>query len=471
MIEAFPRHPSVLPGGELELHVSTDAPAFRVELHRWGPELELRAASDWLDGHRAPHHLPHQDWTRDNAGLHGEDLGGWRAYRFAIPPDWPSGVYVAVLLEGDGGDTGGGPPPTPDARHARSLFVVRSAAPGGTASILYKVPLFTYHAYNQVSPEHYGPDNRGGGWCLYSEFLGLPIAGLPAVSVRRPGGGTGGTPFDAFNPDPFDATPRQAFVHWDARAVGWLEAEGYRVDYCTDLDLHEDAAGDLLAPYRLLLSFGHDEYWSAEMRRGVDRFVRAGGNAAFFGGNTSWWRITFDEPYVFRRAGHWSDVPDPDWPENALTGVSFRNGGERPLHVGGGPVGFRVQHADHWLHAGIGLPDGRVYGDGAHEHLVGYECDGTHFDRRDLRRGRPVRPTGIDGTPDDFLILGVGDVGARGWGLGNRAATLGLHRPNGTVFTAATTDWARVLSHGSPPVAQITRNVLDRLGSPVPVPG
>jgi len=93
-----------------------------------------------------------------------------------------------------------------------------------------------------------------------------------------------------------------------------------------------------------------------------------------------------------------------------------------------------------------------------------WECDGAHFDRGLLARGRPVRPTGEDGTPADFTILGVGDVARAGWGAGNRAATLGLHAPGGTVFTAATTDWSRVLAQGSPAVAQITRNVLDRLG-------
>jgi hypothetical protein len=32
------------------------------------------------------------------------------------------------------------------------------------------------------------------------------------------------------------------------------------------------------------------------------------------------------------------------------------------------------------------------------------------------------------------------------------------------VFTAATTDWARVLAQGSPVVERITHNVLERLG-------
>jgi hypothetical protein len=42
---------------------------------------------------------------------------------------------------------------------------------------------------------------------------------------------------------------------------------------------------------------------------------------------------------------------------------------------------------------------------------------------------------------------------------------MGLHSNNGTVFTAATTDWARVLANGGQRIVErITRNVLDRLG-------
>jgi hypothetical protein len=41
---------------------------------------------------------------------------------------------------------------------------------------------------------------------------------------------------------------------------------------------------------------------------------------------------------------------------------------------------------------------------------------------------------------------------------------MGTYTDNGTVFTAATTDWARVLAGGSSPaVERITRNVIDRL--------
>src|SRR6266540_536686 len=233
----------------------------------------------------------------------------------------------------------------------------------------------------------YDPATQRGGWCLYTvpKPSDLPIPVPPSVSLRRPGGGAGGTPFDIANFDPFDPTPRQTFTHWDGRFVAWLERAGYAVDYCTDLDVHRDGG-----------------------ERDYDR---------------------------------------------------------HPVHVG-----FRAQHTDHWVYAGTGLADGDTFGDGPGEYIVGYECDGAHFDRERLARNVPVHPTGDDGTPEDFTILGVGDASASGWGLGNKAATMGVHtgvhNGNGTVFTAATTDWARVLVGGSSPaVDRITRNVLDRLSS------
>jgi hypothetical protein len=446
MIEGFPRRPSVFPGEELLLHVATDAPRFRVEVHRWGARATPVARSGWLDGADRAHHLPFHDWGCDGAGLDGEPLAGWPAHPVPVPADWPPGVYVAVLVED------GGPPPVGlDARHARALFVVRAGRAGRAGRVLYKVPLLTYHAYNQPCPER--------GWCLYT----LPDRPVPrTVSVRRPGGGVGGTPWDVFNVDPFDPTPRQTFAHWDAPFVAWAERHGHRFDYCTDLDLHHDP--DLLDGTRLLVSAGHDEYWSDAMRNRVEAFVARGGNVAFFAGNVCWWRVEIDEEDGFHRVAKWSDAAGPDRPENALTGVSFRNGGERDRDDHPVRVGYRVQHADHWVFGGTGLRDGDVLGGGPGEYLVGYEADGAHFDRSSLRKGLPVQPTGDDGTPADFTILGVGDTRPSGWGFGNCAATMGLYERGGTVFTAATTDWARLLAAGSAPVERITANVLDRLG-------
>jgi hypothetical protein len=470
VIAGYPDEPSVSAGDRLVLRVSTDAPAFRVLVHRHGVQPEPVGGWGWFEGADRPQHLPFHDWGRVGNGLHGEELAPWAGYPVRVPGTWAPGVYAAVLLEGDGrGDPLRAPDValSADARTARALFVVRASADATRAPILYKLPLFTYQAYNLTAPE------RSPCWCLYAEppQAALRRAVPASVSLRRPGGGTGGTPWDVFNFDPFDPTPRQTFVHWDAPFVAWLERSGYPVDYCTDLDLHRDAR--LLDSHRLLVSAGHDEYWSDAMREHTATFVRDGGNIAIFGGNTCWWRIHFDDDWSFERVSTWSDPAGPDHPENLLTGVSFRNGGERDRDDHPVPVGYRVQHTDHWAFAGTRLRDGDSFGDAPGEYLVGYECDGAHFDRARLGGGGAVRATGDDGTPPDFTILGVGDTAPSGWGLGNRAATIGVHGPAagshdgpaaGTVFTAATTDWPRLLSSGHRVVEQVTRNVLDRLG-------
>ncbi|NUT42637.1 MAG: hypothetical protein HOV86_21885 [Thermoactinospora sp.] len=455
MIRGYVEQPSPRAGGTLTLRVSTDAPRFRAEFHRCGdgPPV-LCEKSPWLPGEHAPFHLPSHDWGVPGAGPRGEPLAAWPGHRLPAPTE--PGVYVAMLVEGDetGEDLYVPDRTTPDGREAKALFVVRPERP--SARVLYKLPLLTYHAYNLIDGHAYDPATGRGHWCLYNMPKPEEVPGglAPGVGLHRPGGGTGATPYDLTNADPFDPTPRQTFVHWDARFAAWLERHGYAVDYCTDVDLHREGAA-LLEPYRLMVSAGHDEYWSDAMRGAVARHVATGGNAAFFGGNTCWWRVVFHDEVTFSRVGFWHEHGEP---ENTLIGVSFRNGGERDRDEHPVPVGFRVQHADHWVYDGTGLRDGDVFG--LEEYVVGYECDGAEFDRE---AAPPYVPTRADGTPEGFVILGVGDARPSGWGFGNGAATMGLFTAGGTVFNGATTDWARALDT-SPEVARITANVLDRLG-------
>src|SRR2546423_14637381 len=86
MILGYPDRPSVLPGGTpLTLHVSTDAPQFRVDFYRQGRTLELKQSSDWLPGQNLPSTFPLVRWDRN---------WGWPGYDFVIPPDWPSGAHI-----------------------------------------------------------------------------------------------------------------------------------------------------------------------------------------------------------------------------------------------------------------------------------------------------------------------------------------------------------------------------------------
>lgn len=454
VVNGYPGRASVRAGETLRLHISTRARRFRADFYRCGVRPRLMG------------HLEGRGLYAEPGG-HDEDWN-WPGHDIAIPEGWPSGVYVAVL-GADGGRPADRPPADAaalDDRHSRLLFVVTAREPGRTARILYKVPLFTYHAYN-----------RSGGASLYGALS--RTEDRRTVSLARPGGGIGG-PVKG-KPDAQDPrTPRQTFAHWDAPFIAWLEASGFATDYCTDLDLDEDA--ELAHHYRLVLSAGHDEYWSEGVRRHVTDFRDRGGNMAIFGANTCWWRVTPNKAGTAISCAKYPPgtpqgadtdrmrgAPDHWWetdPENQLTGVSYRNGGghwDGPRE----PLGFTVQHPEHPVFAGTGLREGDVLG--REHHLVGYECDGAAH-RRD-QRGRAVA-TGEDGTPDGFTILGIADLPTApgsGWHTAarenegpGRAATFGIYTQGGTVFNAATTDWPRLLPL-EPRIRTITRNVITLL--------
>ncbi len=283
------------------------------------------------------------------------------------------------------------------------------------------------------------------------------------------------------SPDYYDmSSRRQTFAHWDQPFIEWLEANDYRVDFCTDLDVHQDEA--MLLPYNLMLSVGHDEYWSSEMRAHIDQFVQAGGNVAYFSGNIDGWRIHFQDgdtaiscakvappgssnstASVTARTAPNTWVHDSNQatePENSTTGVSY--------YLAGGwwdgkreTLGYTVQHAEHWIFAATGLKDGDVFGADDDLPLIGYECDGADFQVRDGY----AYPTGMQGTPRSFFILGLARLGP-GWRTfrSDDTATMGVYTSTagGIVFQGATTDWPKVAPKNRH-VAQITRNVIDQL--------
>ena len=454
MIRAYPRYPSLFPGETLTLHVSTDSPRFRVEFFRQGAELSRMTGlpSHALPGSDLPEGPTDLDW-------------GWTGYDWQIPADWPSGVYVAMLIEvrADGSeiapDTG-----STFATEAKALFVLRHRGPVTPGTPLYKISWATFVAYNATG---YGS--------LYTEALWSREHPQPGFKVtwRRPGCGTGGIVMAGDPPDEYDRrSRRQTFEHWDAPLVRWLEGEGYRPHYCSDWDLQQDPA--LLRPYSLLLSVGHDEYWSDAMRAAIDAHVARGGNVAFLTGNTAFYRIHFtDDDTAITCAKVLPAARDPDtwtldyWPrvnpECRLLGVSFLFGGGW-WNGRRDALGYTVQHADHWIFAGTGLTEGSVFGDDPDFPLIGYEADGAAFRRVD---GRAI-PTGELGTPRDFVILGIAEMG-EGWVTprDRGAATMGMYASprGGIVFQAATTDWPILVGRNAH-VAAITRNVMDRLRWP-----
>jgi hypothetical protein len=457
-----------LPGDTLRLHVSTPAAQFRIDFHRQGATSELLYQSAWCAS--AESSAAQSSGTEPSPERPRPDRDfGYTPYDFPLPDALVPGVYLASLVEGDAnGLPLAVPSPAALAGKSRALFVIRTPADRARA-ILYKLPLATYQAYNFT-----------GGGSLYQVARhpsGKPFfdlqqpatadsAGGTRVTLLRPGGGAGADTWHQ-EYDPYDpSSPRNTFAHWDAPFIAWLERNGYAVDYCMDLDVHQDP--ELLTPYRLVLSAGHDEYWSEEQRGHTEQYLANGGNLAFFTGNTCWWRVHYvdlDTALVCDKRGK----PAVDqWyvtrPEDSLIGVSYRNAGSwwRSRRT---TLGYTVQHAEHWVYAGTGLSDGDVFGFHEDQPLIGYECDGVPFVRDPSGLAVLSDGAAASGTPSDFLILGVAELG-REWPtrLG-AAATLGTFSTpgGGTVFNAATTDWVKLLDRDAA-LTQITHNVLDRLG-------
>jgi len=473
VIQGYSDETSGFSGDQLTFHVATNAPQFRIDFYRQGTALQNTGVSTpWFDGQSGDTHEPDQDWGQDATRRDGQFVAGWQAYPFTIPDDWQTGVYIAMFVEGDGNgnpDPNQSPPldrTTADARSGKALFVVKNQDPGYDSQILYKLPLFTYQMYNSTSYPGQNPLCGSG----YQNYW---------VTLRRPGGGTGGTPWDVIcfdppNKDPLDfGSFRQTFAHWDAKMISWLESNEFRVDYCTDMDIHLDNDLSLLSPYAVVLSVGHDEYYSTEMRDHLETFIANGGNIAFFSGNTCYWRLTFPvrrrdraDLRFITRDFQWADRTSqgaPARPEDSLTGVGFRHGGERnnPLPSNGqGFVGYKVQNTQLWPFEQVGLAEDETFGHDAG--LVGYECDGTPFDPN---APRPVSPSfnPEDETPDGLVILGTADGDVDSWNQPG-LATMAMYNDTGTVFTAGTTDWPRLLAAGDLPTIAITRNVMNRLG-------
>jgi N,N-dimethylformamidase beta subunit-like protein len=421
LLRAYPDEPTIDAGGTLVLRVATDAPRYRVRIERWGDGATLAFEAGPFEGANAPPGAPDVPWD-------------WPRIEIPLPENLVPGAYIARFLTEGGQPARGGPrDDTPDARWGTALFVVRAPS---AARVLVNLPLFTYQAYNVAHVD--GTRRVDQGACLYS--------GARAVTLQRPGGGTGGHPWDELNADVYDrTTPRQTFAHWDLYGLAWFAREGIAVDVCTDLDLHR---GDVdLTRYALLCGFGHDEYWTREKRARVEAWVDGGGNLAVFGGNTCWRRVRYDGAAAsIEGDGRWSD----DEPEDTLTGLSFRRGGGKWIGARP-PAGYRIENASHWMLRDAHVRDGDLIGAGAY--VIGYECDGVD---------PAYAPSGLSllarATFDGWNVAdGSGEIAP-----GGHAAMVAFARGRGHVFNAGTVDWARALAWDAR-VKAISRSVVRRL--------
>ena len=496
-------------------------------------------------------------WTKDdlsgvqhpvpkNASSHGCNWPA--ALKLLLPEEWRSGYY-SVILRGTHAD----------GRTAKGemAFVVRSANPGRDARILLQRTTNTDNAYNTWGGSSLyrgsgGPARRVsfdrpyrglegvlglflfslGGELEEAFNVGTLLAslreeiqkqvenhGAPGISlsqwatIRLVSPGEKWEISDPFGMGPaiylvrkeenqlnfYDGMSRwgSGWLHWEHPFVVWAERAGYAIDYAVNSDL--EFRPEILNHYRLVLSVGHDEYWSSPMRDHLEAFIASGGNVAFFSGNVAYWQVRSQDNG--RALACWKNAYKEDplyksgnqkqlttlWcsrliqrPENQLTGVSFAYGGYHRYfdQFRDGPGGYTVHRPEHWILEGTGLEREDLLG--AQDQIVSYECDGCEFE---MQAGLPV-PTCRDGTPETFQILASAPAGLTAFDgsleMVSRAiygedsdkllsqpgaCVLGTYTRGGTVVTTGCTNWVYGLKGGDQAVERITRNILDRLST------
>ena len=192
-------------------------------------------------------------------------------------------------------------------RSSQACFVVR-AAPAPRSALLLATN--TYNAYNQWGGHclYSGADrvSSSGRWSATCGVRRRPTRNRPTAARQHRVGSGRGAP-----PAPVPPTARVPAV---VRRAGGTAGNGASsvgpsppgspstTPVNSDLELHPE----VLDGHRLLLSVGHDEYWSWGMRDSADAFVDAGGSWGIFSGTPRSGRCatrTRAGPWCATRAG------------------------------------------------------------------------------------------------------------------------------------------------------------------------
>jgi hypothetical protein len=337
-VEAYASEASVLPGQRIHFHVSTNpARSYRLQIYRlgWyhgkGGRLVacIPSCTRTRMGKSEPIPLPDSSGKIDAQWPTTDSLNVRRR--------WVSGYYLAVARLSS---RIGYPVP----------FVVRSTRP---SRILVQAAVNTWQAYN-----------NWGGKSLYA----FNSQGAPAVKV-------------SFNRPYSVAAQGNGPLVWEYPLVRFLERRGYDVSYTTDVDT--DAAPNLVE-HKLVISAGHDEYWTKGMRDAFDSARDRGINLMFLGADVAEWQVRLEErarTLVAYRSATLDPSPDapskttrfrqlqPPRPECALVGNWYRPGSvtakNRAYSVASAAL------SDPWF-AGTGFASGDVI-----PGIVGYEWSGV----------------------------------------------------------------------------------------------
>jgi hypothetical protein len=213
-------------------------------------------------------HLPQtQPACLTNAGTGLIDCGNWAvSASWAVPSTAVSGIYFAKLTNASNGASSHIP------------FVVRNDS--SHSDVLFKTDDTTWEAYNDYGGNSLYYGNTASGCGAFGQYS---CGRAYKVSYNRP--------FNDRSEGPGYGTSNYLF-YAEYPMVRWLEANGYNVSYNSSVDI--ERLSSLLTTHKVILSSGHDEYWSGGERAALEGARDAGVNIASFTGNTAFWKTRWE---------------------------------------------------------------------------------------------------------------------------------------------------------------------------------
>ena len=430
----------------------------------------------------------HQAWTAmpshyDAIHFHTDDVydAGWPAIaELTLPADLASGIYAFRLRTAQGQD--------------RVPFFVRPAQQAPTADVALLMSSCTYMAYanhrmlfegadfiatrSRLRPEHeylrHHPEVGRSTYEKHTDGSGVMFSSRRRPVLQLQPGADGWN----FTPD----TDLNAFL--DHLRVGH--------DILADEDVHAEGIA-ALAPYRVIVTGTHPEYWSTRMLDALEEWLRRGGRLMYLGGNGFYWRVALSDAWPgaveLRRAEdgvrNWQTEPGESYhaftgeygglwrrlgrAPNTLVGVGFAaQGFERAIGYKRSSESYTSRAA--WIFSGVtaeeigtsGLGGGaagqevdrysQTLGSPAHALIL---ASATEFGPDMTRTKEELQASTVVPSPDPVV----------------RADLVFFETPaGGAVFSVGSIAWFGALARNGydNDIAQITANVVRRFADPLP---
>ena len=309
-----------------------------------------------------------------------------------LPKELPSGIYAFRLRSEQGED--------------RVPFFVRPAEGFGTAKIALLMSSCTYMAYANHRMLFEGADFVGARSRLSPEHEYIrqhPELGASLYEKHADGSGvmysSRNRPILQLRPgaDRWNFTP-------DTDINAYLDHLHIGHDIIADEDVHFEGL-DALAPYRVIVTGTHPEYWSTSMLNALKGWQRQGGRLIYLGGNGFYWRVAFNKAWPgaieLRRAEdgvrNWQTEPGESYHSfNGEYGGLWRRLGRAPNESVG--IGFAAQgfkKATHYQRSEASWNSRAAWiFEGVQEDLIGTSglgggAAGQEIDRYDTALGSP----------------------------------------------------------------------------------